>query len=216
MSRSSTCRRPSRPRRLVDRQPGWTRSVGRRVRPRGVDTGFFPAELRKRFDIIGFDPRGRERSTEIRCIDNLDPQARLDPSPDDAGTSSRRSSMRPATMPTNAPSATRRRCRICPPMPSPATWTSSAPPIGEEQADLPRVLVRHADRLDLRGPLPRPHPGDGARRRHRPGARSRAASGPVRPRRSRRHCRASSTTARRRRPRARSTRTARAPGRSTR
>jgi len=44
----------------------------------------FPAEIRERFDIVGFDPRGVNSSTAIRCIDNLDGHDALDPSPDDA------------------------------------------------------------------------------------------------------------------------------------
>ncbi len=44
----------------------------------------FPALLRKRFDIVGFDPRGVNSSTAVRCIDNLDGRAEIDPSPDNA------------------------------------------------------------------------------------------------------------------------------------
>ena len=42
----------------------------------------FPTALRKRFDLVGFDPRGVNTSSPVRCIDDLDGLAALDPSPD--------------------------------------------------------------------------------------------------------------------------------------
>ncbi len=44
----------------------------------------FSAAMRERFDIVGFDPRGVNSSTAVRCIDNLDEQAQIDPTPDNA------------------------------------------------------------------------------------------------------------------------------------
>ena len=44
--------------------------------------GLFPSSLRKRFDLVGFDPRGVNSSSPVRCIDDLDGLADLDPSPD--------------------------------------------------------------------------------------------------------------------------------------
>jgi pimeloyl-ACP methyl ester carboxylesterase len=44
----------------------------------------FPRELRQRFDLVGFDPRGVNASSPVRCIDNLDGRAALDPTPDNA------------------------------------------------------------------------------------------------------------------------------------
>jgi pimeloyl-ACP methyl ester carboxylesterase len=42
----------------------------------------FPSALRKQFDLVGFDPRGVNTSSPVRCIDDLDSVAALDPSPD--------------------------------------------------------------------------------------------------------------------------------------
>ena len=52
------------------------------VRDSGAD--LFPADVREHFDIVGFDPRGVNSSTAVRCIDNLDGRAEIDPSPDNA------------------------------------------------------------------------------------------------------------------------------------
>jgi pimeloyl-ACP methyl ester carboxylesterase len=48
-----------------------------------ADAGSFSDALRRRFDIIGLDPRGVNGSSPIRCIEDLEPRDRLDPSPDD-------------------------------------------------------------------------------------------------------------------------------------
>ena len=44
----------------------------------------FPKAIRQRFDLVGFDPRGVNSSSAVRCIDDLDGLADVDPSPDDA------------------------------------------------------------------------------------------------------------------------------------
>jgi pimeloyl-ACP methyl ester carboxylesterase len=46
------------------------------------DVAIFPEALRRRFDIVGFDPRGVNLSTPVRCQDNLDGHVALDRSPD--------------------------------------------------------------------------------------------------------------------------------------
>ena len=47
-----------------------------------VDTDLFSARLRDRFDIVGWDPRGVGQSNPVRCVDDQDPYASLDPTPD--------------------------------------------------------------------------------------------------------------------------------------
>jgi pimeloyl-ACP methyl ester carboxylesterase len=51
-----------------------------------VRTGYktFPKEILERFDIVGFDPRGVNSSSPVRCIANLDLAADIDPSPDNS------------------------------------------------------------------------------------------------------------------------------------
>ena len=67
---------------IVD--PGGPGASGVEFVRSAIQAAVFPDELRKHFDIVGFDPRGVNSSTAIRCIDNLDEQAKLDPTPDDA------------------------------------------------------------------------------------------------------------------------------------
>jgi pimeloyl-ACP methyl ester carboxylesterase len=64
--------------------PGGPGASGVEFVRQSADAELFPAVLRKHFDIVGFDPRGVNSSTAIRCIDNLDEQATIDPSPDNA------------------------------------------------------------------------------------------------------------------------------------
>ncbi len=44
----------------------------------------FSRDLRERFDIVGFDPRGVNFSSRIRCLDTLDGHFEVDPTPEDA------------------------------------------------------------------------------------------------------------------------------------
>ncbi len=44
---------------------------------------FFPDDLLERFDLVGFDPRGVNLSSRVRCLDSLDGHFDVDPTPDD-------------------------------------------------------------------------------------------------------------------------------------
>jgi len=67
---------------IVD--PGGPGASGVEFVREAADGGFFSDALRRRFDLVGFDPRGVNGSSPIRCIEDLEPRDRLDPSPDDA------------------------------------------------------------------------------------------------------------------------------------
>ena len=153
------------PHRLARRQPGRPGGSGVEFVRDGYKT--FSTALRKQFDIVGFDPRGVNSSSAVRCIDNLDPQADLDPSPDNAAELNAlvteahdiRGRLRAAERePPALPLDGRRRGRS---RPDPRLAR-------RRQADLRRVLVRHADRVDVRGQVPGPDPRAGPRRRARP------------------------------------------------
>jgi pimeloyl-ACP methyl ester carboxylesterase len=45
----------------------------------------FGPDLRERFDIVGFDPRGVNLSSQVRCLSTLDGHFEVDPTPDDPG-----------------------------------------------------------------------------------------------------------------------------------
>ena len=138
----------------------------------------FPSAIRKRFDLVGFDPRGVNTSSPVRCVDNLDPQADLDPSPD---TSAELAALVDQSH-QFADACARRNADV---LPVPLDGRGGGRPRHDpgrrrrREAQLPGVLVRDPHRLDVRGQVPGEDPGDGPRRRARPlDRRGPAADGP--------------------------------------
>ena len=78
----------------------------------------FPLALRRRFDLVGFDPRGVNASSEFRCIDDLDGRAALGPVAGFRGRARRPSwpttgpTREPAAAATTRPSPTSRRTAV--------------------------------------------------------------------------------------------------------
>ena len=183
--------KPKRADRIPAGEPGRPGRIGCRVRAgRPVDVS--RRRIRERFDIVGFDPRGVNPSTAIRCIDNLDGHAALDPSPDDAAEL------------TELVDAARDYAEACA-----RRNDATLPYLSTEAVARDLDLIRAAvgdDKLTylgfsygtligatLRRPLPGPHPGDGARWRDRPVARSRGI--PLRPGSGRSKVRSSASSA---------------------
>ena len=129
-------------------------------------------EVRARFDLVGFDPRGIIRSTPLRCFETFD-EALADRGPVRIpGHPGRRSG--------SGSSADRALARACAERGGPILDHMSTAnvardmdllrrAVGDAQADLRRLLLRLAIWRHLRQPVPGQGPGPGRRRRARPG-----------------------------------------------
>ena len=131
---------------------------------------FWGSEVRDRFDIVGFDPRGVGRSTALRCFGNLRQSTQVfAPFPfpltpeDEALVAGRRRAPRrpvqPARQQARRPHVDRQRR----PRPRP-------PPRRRRRrsTQLRRALLRVVSRDHVRQHVPRPRPGGRRRRRARP------------------------------------------------
>ena len=136
---------------------------------RGV-AQFLPLELRGRFDIVGFDPRGIIRSTPLRCFDTFDQAVSVLPPFAFPVTPGEENVQRAADR-ALASACARRGGPILAHM-STADVARDMDylrhALGDAEAELPRLLLRIVPRTDLRQPLPRSGPCAGDRRRARP------------------------------------------------
>ena len=131
---------------------------------------FWGPEVRARFDIVGFDPRGVARSTPIQCFANLDQALQAFP---------------PIAFPLTldevdlfvaADAYLAANCqRHAGPIAAHMSTANVArdldvlrEKVGDEQLTYRRVVVRHLPRPDLRQHVPGPGPICGDRRRSRP------------------------------------------------
>ena len=96
----------------------------------GAGPFLYSDEVRARFDLVGFDPRGIIGSTPLRCYDTLDEAfAVLAPMAFPVTREEERVWVRPtAPRPGPAPSAAARSSTTCRPPTWPATWTCCAGP----------------------------------------------------------------------------------------
>ena len=178
--------------------PAWT--------PRSTCRSACPADVLRRFDIVGFDPRGVGRSSPVKCIPTPTwTPAGYDPDPGSRAAVRRLPGRSTAEAAAGCGGQVRRqtaalRHRAGGPGhgrgPAPPSATTSSPT---------GLLVRHPARRDLRPAVPQRGPGAGARRRGGPESRARSPGrGPGKGlragvRRVRRWCRPTPAAARSRR-----------------
>ena len=162
-----------------------------------------PKRVRERFDLVGFDPRGVGSSRPaVWCNSDADnDRLRTEPNVDysPAGVAHIEDETKQfvgrcvGKMGKNFLREYRNRQR----RQGSGCHSRGA---GRRQADLPRLLVRHPDRLRLRRGLPAERAGDDPRRRRRPQRRSRSRRTCGRPRDSRTRSTTTPPTAPRSRP----------------
>ena len=128
-----------------------------------------------RFDVVSWDPRGTNASTRVRCFRSQRSEARFWAGA--AIPTTNAASERFRAQDRRSGAALRRGQRLAPaphldrrhrPRPRPP-----ARPDRRGEAHLRRPLLRHLSRPDLRQPVPRPGPGDAARRHRRRGPSTR-------------------------------------------
>ena len=136
----------------------------------GAEFGGIPDEISRRFDLVGFDPRGVGRSSPVDCISDADLDAffGFEPDPvaqadfDELVAINRRMAL-------GCASEVRRHAARSYSTEQAARDMDAVRAGGRRrEADLPGLLVRHAARRHVRPALPAAGAGAGARRRGRP------------------------------------------------
>ena len=102
---------------------------------RGAPTTIVGTQVRRYFDVVGFDPRGVGGSAPLDCLATrqLDRFMAADPTPDDAAEEQALLAAGQGHGRRLRGEEPRRSCRTCRPPTRPATWTSCGPPLGDAQ-----------------------------------------------------------------------------------
>ena len=124
-----------RPRGRRPAQPGRPGGIGLRLHRRTPRSALDrELGLGGRFDLVGFDPRGVDRSGGLRCQTDAEIDAAMyfDDTPDSPEEAAQLDALDGRSVP-RASRSTATRCATTPPTTPPATWTSIRAALGDEQ-----------------------------------------------------------------------------------